>query len=576
MDDFLIQCDLYLYFNSDRINSDTDKVLYATTYLRGKAQQWIRPFLKDWLTSAADARGTETNNLFNSFDYFRGMMNTMFGEIDEKQRAQIEMEALKQRGSAANYSAEFQQLAFYTGYDDEALRRGYYLGLKDEVKDELMRTDTPKTFPLLVRLAIQLDERIYQRRKEKQGKQPSRFVPFKKISKTATKKPYYGPMLMEIDATQKQLPGKQQPKKAVKGNCYNCERPRHYSKQCRLPQKPRNGMTSRPGPSTKTVAATNQDHNKKTSHDALSWTACYNDRCLTHMSDKEGSGWFPREPRVRPLGGVVSDCASEEFDTIEEWEAGPTRICSMEQDMAYNEEFYQLPDKDLVGYGNDSEEEGEEPQPIGDPTAIEFEDEASTCFTLDMDPGEELYALATGRLQDLCRQLALNYPGFRTVGGNEIFQRVSKDLTKLLQLLLKEWENKLDRISSMYLLQNKNMLYATYRDASARQRAKYRQEFQIIEENIQNAWSLRDFDNIDYRDIVREHVPMGSRWTKDGGYITKEMIHIPRRLRDKVDELRMQYSEQALGGRISPESELYKNSWIAAPFRLTPWGELKN
>ena len=62
---------------------------------------------------------------------------------------------------------------------------------------------------------------------------------------------------------------------------------------------------------------------------------------------------------------------------------------------------------------------------------------------------------------------------------------------------------------------------------------------------------------------------MGSRWTKDGGYITKEMIHIPRRLRDKVDELRIQYSGQALGGRVSPESELYKDSWIVAPFRLT-------
>ena len=70
----------------------------------------------------------------------------------------------------------------------------------------------------------------------------------------------------------------------------------------------------------------------------------------------------------------------------------------MEQDMAYNEEFYQSPDKDLVGYGNDSEEEGEEPRPTGDPIATEFEDEANICFILDMDLGEELYTLATGRL----------------------------------------------------------------------------------------------------------------------------------------------------------------------------------
>ena len=70
---------------------------------------------------------------------------------------------------------------------------------------------------------------------------------------------------------------------------------------------------------------------------------------------------------------------------------------------------------------------------------------------------------------------------------------------------------------------------------------------------------MRDFDNIDYRDIVREHMPMGSQWTKDGDYIIKEIIHVPYHLRDKVDDLRMQYSEQALRGRISPESELYKD-----------------
>jgi len=31
-------------------------------------------------------------------------------------------------------------------------------------------------------------------------------------------------------------------------------------------------------------------------HEALSWTACYDDSCWTHMEDKEGSGWFPRAP----------------------------------------------------------------------------------------------------------------------------------------------------------------------------------------------------------------------------------------------------------------------------------------
>ena len=30
-------------------------------------------------------------------------------------------------------------------------------------------------------------------------------------------------------------------------------------------------------------------------HTSLSWTACYDDDCTIHLSDKEGSGWFPRK-----------------------------------------------------------------------------------------------------------------------------------------------------------------------------------------------------------------------------------------------------------------------------------------
>ena len=36
-------------------------------------------------------------------------------------------------------------------------------------------------------------------------------------------------------------------------------------------------------------------------HDSLSWTACYDDVCQVHLSDKEGKGWFPKRPRPRKV-----------------------------------------------------------------------------------------------------------------------------------------------------------------------------------------------------------------------------------------------------------------------------------
>src|SRR5712691_4601541 len=32
-------------------------------------------------------------------------------------------------------------------------------------------------------------------------------------------------------------------------------------------------------------------------HAALSWTACYDDGCNTHLGEKQGAGWYPKKLR---------------------------------------------------------------------------------------------------------------------------------------------------------------------------------------------------------------------------------------------------------------------------------------
>jgi len=38
---------------------------------------------------------------------------------------------------------------------------------------------------------------------------------------------------------------------------------------------------------------------EENNHAGMSWTACYDDECLVHMSEKSG-GWFPKEPKQQP------------------------------------------------------------------------------------------------------------------------------------------------------------------------------------------------------------------------------------------------------------------------------------
>lgn len=56
---------------------------------------------------------------------------------------------------------------------------------------------------------------------------------------------------------------------------------------------------------TRTVSQRIQDHDDAR-HKTLSWTGCYDDSCQTHLSDKNGSGWFPQGPRGSGPGGGKS------------------------------------------------------------------------------------------------------------------------------------------------------------------------------------------------------------------------------------------------------------------------------
>ena len=46
---FLLQLRLYIKFNGDRFRSEIEQILWAVTLLEGKALNWIKGFLKDYL-----------------------------------------------------------------------------------------------------------------------------------------------------------------------------------------------------------------------------------------------------------------------------------------------------------------------------------------------------------------------------------------------------------------------------------------------------------------------------------------------------------------------------------------------
>ena len=119
-----------------------------------------------------------------------------------------------------------------TNWDKVALTAIYYAGLKDNVKDEVARGEQLDDLRAMTVMAIRINNCLYEQRKKKD--QSSYGNNKKTVAYTTGQEPYqknnkYGWRLMEIDAIELKK------KKTFDGECYNCGKKGHLTKDCRGP-----------------------------------------------------------------------------------------------------------------------------------------------------------------------------------------------------------------------------------------------------------------------------------------------------------------------------------------------------
>ena len=105
-----------------------------------------------------------------NFNEFAKQLKIIFGasEDAEENAAVRIIQSLRQKGSASDYTSRFKEYMPLTGWDGEALKVMYRRGLKENVKDEIMRSGaSTETLDDMIVEAIRIDDMLYERQMEK-------------------------------------------------------------------------------------------------------------------------------------------------------------------------------------------------------------------------------------------------------------------------------------------------------------------------------------------------------------------------------------------------------------------------
>ncbi|MBW0577703.1 hypothetical protein O181_117418 [Austropuccinia psidii MF-1] len=161
---FLQSCQLILHDDLTNVYQDRKKVLYATSFLIGRAAKWIEPYLSN-LTNQ------DSNYLLNSWPLFESQLFTLFGDPNEVRKAEAELDSLrlKEGGHVSLYIANFRSLVSRIGdWGERALIHHFRKGLPSRILDQLAshpsRIDSLQD---LMDVTLELDTRYHERQKEK-------------------------------------------------------------------------------------------------------------------------------------------------------------------------------------------------------------------------------------------------------------------------------------------------------------------------------------------------------------------------------------------------------------------------
>ena len=158
---FLTQLDIYFNINRDKISSNPDKVLFASTYLIGPALDWFENYIRDDQTNPVDEQDEATKAIFASYGKFKDYLEQTFGDIDAARNAERRLGKLKQIGSASKLVSEFMQVIGHLDWIDEAFIFSLERMLKPEIQEKLIWMKRAKTSNEFIERVVKIGNKLH-------------------------------------------------------------------------------------------------------------------------------------------------------------------------------------------------------------------------------------------------------------------------------------------------------------------------------------------------------------------------------------------------------------------------------
>ncbi|MBW0509391.1 hypothetical protein O181_049106 [Austropuccinia psidii MF-1] len=161
---FIQACQLIFYNDQANFSQDRRKVLYATSFLIGRAAKWIEPYLSN-LTNQ------DPSYLLNSWKLFEYQLFALYGDPNEVRKAQAELYSLrmKEGGYVSLSIADFRSLVSRIGdWGERALIRHFRKGFPSRILNQLA-SHPSRIYSLqdLINITLELDTKYHERKKEK-------------------------------------------------------------------------------------------------------------------------------------------------------------------------------------------------------------------------------------------------------------------------------------------------------------------------------------------------------------------------------------------------------------------------